>query len=149
MLFRSGGKLKDFELNLQFKLTGDPAANSGIQIRAQVDSVDHVSGYQADLDMGSTWLGRIYDEHGRAMLVERGERVKILPDGKRLSHRFAPLHQYPVLVRENQWNDYRIVAVGERIDVYVNGTLFTSLWDQQEKEKDQIGRAHVSTPVTQ
>lgn len=133
------GELKDFELRLQFHISGLPAANSGIQIRCQVDSVDHVSGYQADLDMGSTWLGRIYDEHGRAMLVERGERVKILPDGNRVSKRYAPVHQYPVLFRENQWNDYRIVAIGERIDVYVNGTLFSQLWDQQSDQKDLAG----------
>ena len=55
------GELADFELNVKFKLTGLPAANSGIQIRCQVDNVDHVSGYQADLYMGATWLGRIYD----------------------------------------------------------------------------------------
>jgi putative membrane-bound dehydrogenase-like protein len=134
-----GAELKDFDLRLQFRISGLPAANSGIQIRCQVDGIDHVSGYQADLDMGSTWLGRLYDEHGRAMLVERGERVKILPDGKRLAKRYAPLHQYPVLFRENQWNDYRIVAIGERIDVYVNGTLFSQLWDQQTDQKDLAG----------
>ena len=134
-----GGELNDFELNLKFRLTGLPAANSGIQIRCQVENVDHVSGYQADLDMGSTWLGRIYDEHGRALLVERGVRVHIAPDGKRRQQTFAPLHQFPVLVRENQWNDYRIVAIGERIDVYVNGSLFSSLWDQQAGERDLSG----------
>jgi len=132
-------ELKDFELRLQFQLSGLPAANSGIQIRCQVESVDHVSGYQADLDMGSTWLGRIYDEHGRALLVERGERVQLLPDGKKRSKRFAPLHQYPVLFRENMWNDYRIVAIGEQIDIYVNGTLFSSLVDQQISDRDLSG----------
>ena len=134
-----GGRLADFDLTLQFRLSGLPAANSGIQIRCHVDHVDHVSGYQADLDMGSTWLGRIYDEHGRALLVERGCRVHIKPDGSRHSQTFAPLHQYPVLVRDRQWNDYRIVAVGERIDVYVNGTLFSSLWDQQLPDRDLEG----------
>jgi putative membrane-bound dehydrogenase-like protein len=134
-----GGRLADFELQLQFRITGLPAANSGIQIRCQVDHVDHVSGYQADLDMGSTWLGRIYDEHGRALLVERGCRVHIKPDGTRHTQTFAPLHQYPVLVREREWNDYRIVAVGDRIDVYVNGTLFSSLWDQQLPDRDLEG----------
>lgn len=85
----NGAVLKDFELRLQFQLSGLPAANSGIQIRCQVDHIDHVSGYQADLDMGSTWLGRIYDEHGRALLVERGERVQLLPDGKKASETFC------------------------------------------------------------
>lgn len=135
----SGAVLKDFELRLQFQLSGLPAANSGIQIRCQVDHIDHVSGYQADLDMGSTWLGRIYDEHGRALLVERGERVQLLPDGKKRAKRFAPLHQYPVLFRENAWNDYRIVAIGEQIDIYVNGTLFSSLLDQQISDRDLEG----------
>jgi putative membrane-bound dehydrogenase-like protein len=134
-----GGWIADFDLRLQFRISGLPAANSGIQIRCQVDHVDHVSGYQADLDMGSTWLGRIYDEHGRALLAERGCRVNIKPDGTRHSQMFAPLHQYPVLVREQEWNDYRIVAVGERIDVIVNGTLFSSLRDQQIPDRDLEG----------
>lgn len=135
----SGGELADFELNVQFKLTGLPAANSGIQIRCQVDNVDHVSGYQADLDMGATWLGRIYDEHGRALLVERGSRVQILPKGEPNVETFAPANQFAVLFRDNDWNDYRIVAVGDHIQVYVNGTLFSELQDQQTGEQDLKG----------
>ncbi len=34
-----GGTLADFDLRLQFKLTGLPAANSGIQFRCQVENV--------------------------------------------------------------------------------------------------------------
>ncbi len=135
-----GGELADFELNLQCKLTGLPAANSGIQFRCQVDNVDHVSGYQADFDMGATWLGRIYDEHGRALLVERGSRVDILPDGQRQVEVFAPANQYAVLFRENDWNDYRIVAIGDRVAIYVNGTLFSELRDQQTGEQDLTGQ---------
>ena len=134
-----GGELADFELNVQFKLTGLPAANSGIQIRCQVENVDHVSGYQADLDMGATWLGRIYDEHGRALLVERGSRVQILPNGERNVETFAPANQYAVLFRDNDWNDYRIVAGGDHVRVYVNGTLFSELQDQQSGEQDLKG----------
>lgn len=133
------GELVDFELRFQFRLTGAPGANSGVQIRCQVDSVDHVSGYQADLDQGDVWLGRIYDEHGRALLVERGSRVHILPDGERKTAVFAPKNQYQVLVRENAWNDYRIVAVGDRIDVYINGTLFSQLRDEQVDQHDLRG----------
>ena len=134
-----GGRLADFELQVQFRISGLPDANSGIQIRCQADHVDHVSGYQADLDMGATWLGRIYDEHGRALLVERGTRVHLKPDGSRVSEAYAPVHQYPVLVRDREWNDYRIVAIGERIDVYINGSLFSSLWDQQVPDRDLEG----------
>ncbi|MCC9603588.1 DUF1080 domain-containing protein [Stieleria sp. JC731] len=135
-----GGELGDFELNFRFRLTGGAGANSGVQIRCQVDNVDHVSGYQADLDMGDTWLGRIYDEHGRALLVERGTRVKIDADGNRQSEVFAPKEQYKVLFREDRWNEYRIVAIGPRIDVYVNGTLFSQLSDVQKNEHDLTGK---------
>ncbi len=134
-----GGEVADFDLRLQFKLTGAAAANSGIQFRCQAESVDRVAGYQADLDMGATWLGRIYDEHGRALLVERGTRVLIEPDGRRRAETFAPARQYAVLFRENQWNDYRIVAVGDHVAVFVNGTLFSELQDQQTGERDLKG----------
>lgn len=134
-----GGELGDFELTVEFKLTGLPAANSGIQYRCQVDNVDHVSGYQADLDMGATWLGRIYDEHGRALLVERGTRVDIAPDGQRQVETVAPANQYAVLFRENDWNDYRVVAIGDHVAIFINGTLFSELRDQQNGEKDLKG----------
>lgn len=134
-----GGEVADFDLHLQFRLTGAAAANSGIQFRCQAEDVDHVAGYQADLDMGATWLGRIYDEDGRALLVERGARVAIEPDGRRRAETFAPARQYAVLFRENGWNDYRIVAVGEHVAVYVNGTLFSELQDRQTGERDLKG----------
>ena len=135
-----GGELRDFDLRLQFKLSGLAAANSGIQIRCQADNPDHVSGYQADLDMGATWLGRIYDEHGRALLVERGQRVLIDANGKRTSDVFAPSGMFATIFRENDWNDYRIVGIGERIAVFVNGTLFSELVDRDAKEKDLSGQ---------
>jgi putative membrane-bound dehydrogenase-like protein len=138
MIWR-GGELRDFELRLQFRLTGAAAANSGIQIRCQAQDPGHVSGYQADLDMGATWLGRIYDEHGRALLVERGQRVFIDAAGKRRSQTFAPANMYATIFRESEWNDYRIVGIGSRIAVFINGTLFSELVDEQTEEQDLSG----------
>lgn len=133
------GQLSDFDLQFQFRITGKPGANSGVQFRSQVHSLNHVAGYQADLDMGTTWLGRIYDEEGRALLVERGTRVTIMPDGKRSSQTFAPAHQFAVLFREGEWNDYRIVAVGPQVDVYINGTLTSQLHDEEQNAADLTG----------
>lgn len=135
-----GGVLTDFDLRLRFKLTGAEAANSGIQIRCQVRDVDHVSGYQADLDMGATWLGRIYDEHGRALLVERGQRVLIDDRGNRQVEAFAPAAMFAPIFRERDWNDYRIVGVGSRLAVYINGTLFSELVDLDADAQDASGK---------
>lgn len=123
-LIWEGGVLRDFELQVQSQLSGAAAANSGIQYRCQVNSVTSVVGYQADLDAGATWLGRIYDEHGRRLLVEHGTRVLIGKDGKREVERFADRSLYQPLFRQNEWNDYRIRAVGEHVSVEINGTLF-------------------------
>ncbi len=134
------GKLEDFDLRLEFWLSGKPAANSGIQIRCQAESVTRVSGYQADLDMGATWLGRIYDEHGRALLVERGSRVLIQENGERVVETFARADRYRVLFRENEWNEYRVRGCGEHMTVEVNGTLFSELVDKQKDQKDLVGQ---------
>lgn len=129
----------DFELSFRFKLSGAPAANSGVQFRAQVESFRHVSGYQADLDQGATWLGRIYDEHGRGLLVERGTRVEIDTQGQRRVQSLAPASMYGVLFRENDWNDYKICAIGPRVRIEINGTLFCELIDREEGQADLEG----------
>ena len=77
-------------------------------------------------------MGRIYDEHGRALLVERGQRVKIDPEGKREIDTFANKDLYPALFREGEWNDYRIVCRGPRVQLYING--FKTV-DYQEEDK--------------
>ncbi|MCZ6490218.1 MAG: DUF1080 domain-containing protein, partial [Acidobacteria bacterium] len=133
------GVLDDFDLQLQFRLTGAPAANSGVQFRCQAESVNRVSGYQADLDSGQTWLGRIYDEHGRGLLVERGTRVSIENNGQKTVERFADPRLFKVLFRENEWNDYRILASGEHVTVEINGTVFAEMIDRQKSEQDLSG----------
>ena len=73
--------LHDFELSLEYRISGNPSANSGIQIRSERLPDNSAHGLQCDLDDGAQWLGRIYDEHGRALLMERGTRASIAPDG--------------------------------------------------------------------
>jgi hypothetical protein len=133
------GEVGDFDLTLEFRLAGHASANSGIQFRSQRDETGHAEGYQADMDLGTTWLGRIYDEHGRALLVERGTRVEIAPDGQRKVDTFAAADSFRALVRENDWNTYRITARGSLIEIRINGTLFSVLDDRQEGEADQSG----------
>ncbi|MFC4995103.1 PVC-type heme-binding CxxCH protein [Rubritalea tangerina] len=132
-------QLGDFELNLQYRISGGPTANSGIQIRSEKKNGSAV-GYQCDLDDGKTWLGRIYDEHGRALITERGTLTKIGVDGKR--------HQLPFIedprtlekfAKKDDWNSYRIVAKGHRIEISINGRHFTTLEDYQEGQYDLSG----------
>jgi putative membrane-bound dehydrogenase-like protein len=134
------GDVDNFELRVQFRLSGNPRANSGIQFRCQAEGINTVAGYQADLDQGATWLGRIYDEHGRKLLVERGSRVLIDEGGEMQVEGFADKDEYAVLFRENEWNEYRIIACDEFVSVEINGTLFSQMIDRQVGERDLSGQ---------
>jgi hypothetical protein len=99
---RTDNEFGDFELRLQFKLLGKEP-NAGVQIRTQEIPDDNgVSGYQADLGPG--WWGCLYDESRRNRMLSG-----------------PPAEQRAKLVRENEWNDYRILCEGNRIRLWING----------------------------
>jgi len=92
----------DFELRLQFKLLGE-GANGGVNLRSQRDTQTGVArGYQADL--GVNWWGCLYDE---------ARRNKVLAG--------PASEKRPESVRMNEWNDYRILCEGKRIQLWING----------------------------
>jgi putative membrane-bound dehydrogenase-like protein len=133
------GELHDFELRLQYRISGHLSANSGVQFRCQ-KTVNGAAGYQADLDAGATWLGRIYDEHGRALIVERGTRTIIGQAGERTVMAFRPAAEYEALAKRADWNDYRIRAIGPRMQVWVNGHLAADLTDNELGAHEFSGR---------
>lgn len=103
----------DFELKLQFKLVGDQT-NAGIQIRSQrIPDHHEMIGYQADL--GQKYWGCLYDE-------SRRRKVLAGPDPEQLAR----------VLKKGEWNDYRIVCRGPRIQLYING--FKTV-DYQEEDK--------------
>lgn len=97
----------DFRLKLKVKLTPN-TGNSGIQFRSEVLPDGLVRGYQADIGQG--WWGKLYEEHGRGLL------------GKK------PADD---LVKVGDWNDYEILAVGSRIQTFLNGKKCVDLDDPE------------------
>jgi putative membrane-bound dehydrogenase-like protein len=134
------GELHDFDLRLQFRVSGHPSANSGVQFRCQALPNGGAAGYQADIDNGAVWLGRIYDEHGRALIGERGTEVSIAPNGRRTVKPFRKPESYRALVRKGEWNDYRVKAVGPRIETFINGERACVLTDKQIGQLDFSGK---------
>ncbi|HVU90153.1 MAG TPA: DUF1080 domain-containing protein [Pirellulales bacterium] len=93
---------RDFELNARFKVLGK-GANAGIQFRSKrVPNHHEVSGYQADL--GDGWWGSLYDESRRNKILVK-----------------ADLDAVDKVLKRDDWNDYRILAVGKRIQLWING----------------------------
>jgi hypothetical protein len=68
------GKPADFDLKLQYRLTG-AGGNSGVQYRS-IERPDVarwvMQGYQADIDADERYTGQVYEERGRTFLANRG-----------------------------------------------------------------------------
>ena len=79
----NGGKPKDFELKLEYRIT--PEGNSGINYRSVVvpDTVTPgnkfaMRGYQCDLDGRKRYPGNNYEEKGRLFLGVRGQMTRVV-----------------------------------------------------------------------
>lgn len=109
----------DFILELDYKV--DPSMNSGIQIRS--NSYDwymngRVHGYQIEIDPSDrAWSAGIYDEARRGWLVP-------LVDN--------PLAQQAF--RQNEWNNYRIEAIGDSIKTWINDVPAAFLVDDKTRD---------------
>ncbi|MDH3582652.1 MAG: DUF1080 domain-containing protein [Phycisphaerae bacterium] len=137
------GELDDFELKLEFRISGGPSANAGIQIRSRIHANGHAEGYQADIDRAGKWLGALYDEHtGRKLLARRGQLVKIATDGKRSVNPGKPLPEDPILAgfKRDGWNEYHIVARGEQMTLHINGRRASVVIDREQGQRDLLGK---------
>ena len=95
---------QNFDLRIKLRLTGTGFVNSGVQMRSvRVPNSSEMSGYQ--VDYGKGWYGKLYDE---------SRRNKVIADAKDPAAVLAA-------VKEGEWNEYRIVAEGNRIRSWVNG----------------------------
>ena len=119
----------DFILELEFKV--DPLLNSGIQIRSEVFDketviklrggkerkipADRVHGYQVEIDPSArAWSAGIYDESRRGWLYN-------LKGDKHTAAREA--------FKQNEWNHYRIEAIGDSIKTWINKVPAADLKD--------------------
>ncbi len=96
---------EDFELTLKWKLEGKEGfVNGGVQFRSErIPNHHEVSGYQADLGAGLD--GALYDE-------SRRKKVLVKPTEEVSEKARKPL---------GEWNEYRIRAQGDRIQLWLNG----------------------------
>jgi type 1 glutamine amidotransferase len=129
-------EVEDFELRLRFRLQG---GNSGIYFRATEraegqDLRDPVVGMQADFDHSGRWTGVLMEYLLRGVLAERGERVVIDPDGtRRVVGSVGDPDELLAVFRQNQWNDYTVVARGGRITMQINGVTMCEVDDQDPR----------------
>ncbi len=106
----------DFILELEYKV--DSTMNSGIQIRS--NSLPYynnglVHGYQIEIDPSErAWSAGIYDEGRRGWLNP-------LKDNPKAGAAF----------KQNDWNHYRIEAIGDTLKTWINGVPAAHLIDDK------------------
>jgi hypothetical protein len=141
-----GGKLRDFELKLKFRIRN---GNSGVQYRSKEVDKWVVSGYQAEVDNNPGHVGFLYHEKGRGSLVNVGDFIVIDENGKK--EVVSKVSDVDELVeagyyKEKDWNEYRIIAQGNHLVHFLNGHQTMELIDNDKvtnpnDPKDRKGAA--------
>jgi hypothetical protein len=146
-----GGATKDFELKLDYKLTG---FNSGIQYRS-VELPDikwAMKGYQADIDGEQRYTGQIYEERARGFLALRGQ-FNYIPEGKKpgVMGSLGDGDALKALIKPADWNDMHIIARGNTLVQVLNGHVMSMLIDDDTAGRKMEGllgiQVHLGPPM--
>lgn len=132
------GDVDDFELEFEYRISDK--GNSGVQYRSRDFGDFVVGGYQADFEGGPRYSGILYEEKGRGILCQRGERVVIAADGQKApGEPIAESAKLQEAIRQGEWNTYRIVAKGPKLQHVINGQLMSETVDEQDGKRSEQG----------
>ena len=114
--FLCSDKLYD-NFDLKFDVKVDNGLNSGVQVRSQTRGgpKGRVNGPQVEIESSGTKgaeSGYIYGEAAGGWMTPK---AKLIP------------HKH---FKDEQWNAYRVLAQGARIQVWINGTQISDLTDE-------------------
>ena len=106
----------DFEMTLEFKLTGTGFVNAGVQFHSErsKNPAYEMIGYQADL--GDGYWASLYDESRRDLTI-------VQPDSALIKKILKPA----------TWNRFKIKSVGRRIRIYLNDVQTVDYNEPDEK----------------
>ena len=137
-LIWKGGDVADFELTLKFKIVdkngkSEGFGNSGIQYRSKIADAKNwvVGGYQADFECGKTYSGILYEERGRGILAQRGQKVVVKDGGKiEVTGEVGKSDQIQAAIKPADWNEYKVVAKGGHLQHFINGKQTVDVTDE-------------------
>jgi len=150
----TNGTVANFELRFNYRIYN---GNSGVQYRSQVVDADKaiVGGYQADMEAGKTYSGILYEERGRGILGLRGQRTRITEEnGQTKVNLLGEVAKGPELqqfIKEEDWNEYLIIADGNHLMHFINGKMMVDVVDAQPAKAAKTGvlalQIHVGPPM--
>ncbi|HSI75308.1 MAG TPA: DUF1080 domain-containing protein [Lunatimonas sp.] len=166
-LIWTGGQPADFELKGDYKIT--ESGNSGIQYRSErLDDVPYaLRGYQADIDGKNSYTGQNYEERKRTTLAYRGQKTTIRPQegtgslrdniernawkGLEVTAELGDRDELKTKIKAEDWNSFRLVIKGNRLQHYINEVLMSDVTDEDEVNRTMSGylgvQVHVGPPM--
>jgi hypothetical protein len=169
-----GGRPRDFELKLDYRITSE--GNSGINYRSTVipDAVTPenrfaMRGYQCDIDGRQRYTGNNYEEKGRLFLAVRGQLTHVV--GNRVPVVLATMGTAGTAgtaatagtggaqadacdlakVLTNDWNSVHLIARGNTLTHIINGRVMTVVVDDDAPNRPADGligvQVHVGPPM--
>lgn len=147
-----GGTPGDFELKLQYKLTGAMTGNSGIQYRSvELPNVNKwvLKGYQADIDAQQQYTGQLYEERGRGFVALRGQIVYV-GEGQKPGAigSTGPNEELKGLIKNDDWNDLQIIARGNMLIHLINGRVMCVVVDDDKTNRKMDGEIGIQLHKT-
>ena len=145
------GTLDDFELRLSFKIVG---GNSGIQYRSKVIDPKNwvVGGYQADFEAGTTYSGILYEERGRGILAQRGQKTVVKGDKPEVVGSVGKSEDIQAAIKNEDWNEYVVIAQGNHLIHKINGHVSADVTDENAEKRAASGilalQLHAGPPMT-
>jgi len=140
-----GGTVKDFELTFKYRIE---KGNSGVQYRSKVvkqgEQGPILSGYQADFEAGNVYSGILYEEQGRGILAARGQKTTISA-GEGGKHKLevkgevGKSEEIQAAIKPEAWNNYMIVAKGNRLLHFINGKKTIEVMDEDAAHASKEG----------
>jgi hypothetical protein len=151
-----GGRPKDFELKLDYRITAE--GNSGINYRSALvpDPVTPANkfamrGYQCDIDGQKRYSGNNYEEKGRRFLAVRGQVSHVV--GTRIPvvlSTFGNADELAAYVTDD-WNSVHLTARGNVLTHSINGQLMSVVIDDDAPNRPPEGmigvQVHVGPPM--
>ncbi|HRZ37054.1 MAG TPA: DUF1080 domain-containing protein [Candidatus Paceibacterota bacterium] len=154
------GVVDDFELRLSYRIVN---GNSGIQYRSKTAEPGKfgpvVGGYQADFEAGKTYSGILYEERGRGILAERGQKTVLKADAAdpnkvkiEVAGSVGKSEEIQGKIKHEDWNEYVIIARGNHLQHFINGAQTVDVVDEHAAKASRSGvlafQIHVGPPMT-
>ena len=151
-----GGRPRDFELKLDYRITAE--GNSGINYRSVVvpdpvtpSNTFAMRGYQCDIDGRNQYVGNNYEEKGRLFLAVRGQLTRVV--GGRppvLVSTLGEAQELAAVVTQG-WNSVHLMARDHALTHIVNGRVMSVVIDDDARNRPLDGligvQVHIGPPM--